>query len=144
MAQDWIHLAGNHDYQILAHESDQCSDVDKLAYSQLSTKELDWLKSLPNTLYLNQDILLCHGTPESSNSYLLETVMPYGARLATINEIKDRLGKNKEAKLILCGHTHQPRSVKVLDDLLIVNPGSVGLPAYSDGTPFFIRLKQEP
>ncbi|MBK7353106.1 MAG: metallophosphoesterase family protein [Nitrosomonas sp.] len=141
MAQDWIHLAGNHDYQILAHESDQCSDVDKLAYSQLSTKELDWLKSLPNTLYLNQDILLCHGTPESSNSYLLETVMPYGARLATINEIKDRLGKDKEAKLILCGHTHQPRSVKVLDDLLIVNPGSVGLPAYSDGTPFFHTIE---
>ncbi len=141
MTQDWIHLAGNHDHQILAYGTDRCSDVDELAYSQLSTKELDWLKSLPSTLNLEGGILLCHGTPESSNCYLLETVAPGGARLATVNEIKERLGKNREEKLILCGHTHQPRSVRIEGELLIVNPGSVGLPAYTDETPFFHTIE---
>lgn len=141
MAQNWIQLAGNHDHQILVHGTDQCSVVDELAYSQLSAKELDWLKSLPNTLYLSQDILLCHGTPESSNSYLLETVVSSGARLATANEITERLGKDRKEKLILCGHTHQPRSVKILGELLIVNPGSVGLPAYSDEIPFLHTIE---
>lgn len=137
MAQNWIQLAGNHDYQILAYGSDQCSDVDQLAYSQLSTKELAWLKTLPDTLSLDQDILLCHGTPVSSTTYLLETVEPSGIRLATAKELEERLGGNRLEKLILCGHTHQPRSIRILNDLLIVNPGSVGLPAYSDETPFF-------
>lgn len=33
-----------------------------------------------------------------------------------------------------CGHTH-PRIVRI-GDLLIVNPGSVGLPAYDDNHPY--------
>lgn len=43
--------------------------------------------------------------------------------------------------MILCGHTHQPRSVKILGELLIVNPGSVGLPAYSDEIPFLHTIE---
>ena len=32
----------------------------------------------------------------------------------------------------LCGHSHLPRTVELPDGRLIINPGSVGLPAYSD------------
>jgi diadenosine tetraphosphatase ApaH/serine/threonine PP2A family protein phosphatase len=36
---------------------------------------------------------------------------------------------------VLCGHTHVPRIVALDDGRVIVNPGSVGLPAYTDDTP---------
>lgn len=37
---------------------------------------------------------------------------------------------------MLCGHTHLTRSVRLDDGRMIVNPGSVGLPAYHDDQPF--------
>ena len=37
--------------------------------------------------------------------------------------------------LILCGHTHLPRVVALSSGQLVVNPGSVGLPAYADDAP---------
>jgi diadenosine tetraphosphatase ApaH/serine/threonine PP2A family protein phosphatase len=38
--------------------------------------------------------------------------------------------------VILCGHTHIPHVVVIEDGPLIVNPGSVGLPAYDDTRPY--------
>ena len=37
--------------------------------------------------------------------------------------------------VILCGHTHIPRAVRLADGRLIVNPGSVGCPGYDDDEP---------
>jgi diadenosine tetraphosphatase ApaH/serine/threonine PP2A family protein phosphatase len=37
--------------------------------------------------------------------------------------------------VIVCGHTHIPRLVRLANGQTIVNPGSVGLAAYSDDTP---------
>jgi len=39
-------------------------------------------------------------------------------------------------QVILCGHDHLPRTLRLPGGRLIVNPGSVGLPAYSDDKPF--------
>ncbi len=38
--------------------------------------------------------------------------------------------------LILCGHTHIPRAVRLPDGRMIVNPGSVGSPGYRDVVPY--------
>ncbi|MFW5438436.1 metallophosphoesterase family protein [Paenibacillus apiarius] len=38
-------------------------------------------------------------------------------------------------KVIFCGHTHIQKSVWLPDGKWIVNPGSVGLPAYSEDAP---------
>jgi putative phosphoesterase len=77
---------------------------------------------------------LFHGTPLANNDYLLESVHPNGVSLATQDEIAARLGHSERPPLMLCGHTHIPRVV-TFSDTLIVNPGSVGLQAYSDDTP---------
>ena len=95
----------------------------------LAPRHVDWLRCLPSTLQI-EDALLCHGTPSSDETYLLETVTPAGVRPATAAEIGERLGDIKAA-LLLCGHTHIPRVVRH-GGVLIVNPGSVGLPAYED------------
>ena len=38
-------------------------------------------------------------------------------------------------RLMLCGHTHLARAVRLDDGRMIVNPGSVGSPAYRDVHP---------
>ena len=91
-----------------------------------------WLSTLPSRLEL-PGILMFHGTPDTDNVYLLETVHAAGVTLATDAEITARLGDVSQA-LLLCGHTHIPRLV-LAGGRLIVNPGSVGLQAYADDDP---------
>jgi putative phosphoesterase len=136
MAQDWLHLAGNHERQLLDQRPGQRSASDEFAHAQLTAKELDWLASLRPCLQYRPDILLCHGTPTSDVAYFLETVERTHIRAATQVEIAARLG-DVDAALIVCGHTHVARSVRASVGQLIVNPGSVGLPAYEDSHPFF-------
>jgi predicted phosphodiesterase len=45
--------------------------------------------------------------------------------------IQRRLG-NVEARIVFCGHSHLPHLIQLPDGPLILNPGSVGLPAYDD------------
>jgi predicted phosphodiesterase len=79
-------------------------------------------------------MLLVHGTPDSDLSYFLETVTEDGLREATHAEAEQRAG-GVDAAVILCGHTHLQRSMVLDDGRMIVNPGSVGLPAYDDDRP---------
>jgi predicted phosphodiesterase len=89
---------------------------------------------MPQTLRIG-DVLLCHGTPWADDVYLLEEVTEAGARLKSADEIAPTL-HGLSARLILCGHSHLPRSYRMPDGVQVVNPGSVGLPAYTDESPF--------
>lgn len=129
MAQDWVHLAGNHERQVLTLNANSGA-ADTYAHSQLSSTEFEWMASLPFVRQFDDDVLLCHGTPTSDITYLLQTA----DKAATPAEIETRLGV-VSASLILCGHSHIPRSVRS-NGKLIVNPGSVGHPAYEDSDPY--------
>jgi diadenosine tetraphosphatase ApaH/serine/threonine PP2A family protein phosphatase len=48
---------------------------------------------------------------------------------APIAEIEAEAG-GIAATIMLCGHTHLPRVVRLRDGRVVVNPGSVGLPGY--------------
>jgi predicted phosphodiesterase len=99
----------------------------------ISAAHQDWLDSLPSCLELPA-LPLFHGTPESDTAYLLETVHESRVTLATPAEIATRPGKSEPKPLLLCGHTHIPRVV-MSGETLTVNPGSVGLQAYTDDAP---------
>ena len=133
MAQDWIHLAGNHERQILDIRARPGGggESDRYACGTLSSFELDWLASLPSSVELPDGLLLCHGTPHSDCITLLQTA----ERAATLVEIEARLGETR-ADVIGCGHSHVARSVRTPHGTLIVNPGSVGQPAYADDYPY--------
>ena len=131
MAQDWEHLAGNHERQLLTQDSGSRGPSDEFAHAQLSSKEFEWIASLKPSAQYSPDILLCHGTPDSDTVYLLETVESTHVRIASLPEIDARLGA-VEAELVACGHTHVPRSMRASTGQLVVNPGSVGLQAYAD------------
>lgn len=135
MSQNWTHLAGNHERQLLTYRPDQRGASDAYTHTQLSDSEFAWISSLQPSKQLTTDIFLCHGTPSSDHEYFLETVTPEKLRAATRHEIDARLG-SLNASLVLCGHTHIPRIVRTSNGTLIVNPGSVGLPAYDDIHPF--------
>jgi predicted phosphodiesterase len=135
MEQDWLHIAGNHERQLLTQGPGRWCPSDEFAHSQLTPAELKWLASLKPSARFSPEVVLCHGTPTSDSEYFLETVEPARVRAASLPEIDERLGK-VDAALIACGHTHTPRSVRASTGQLIVNPGSVGLPAYDDVLPY--------
>lgn len=127
-------VRGNHERQLLTHAPDEMGPSDAFTLGQLRPEHLDWLRSLPAELQL-EDIWLCHGTPISDIQYFLQTVEPAGLREATDEEAAERAGECK-SQLILCGHTHLPRIRCLPDGRQIANPGSVGLPAYEDDRPY--------
>lgn len=135
MARDWLHLAGNHERQLLTLGPGQRCASDEFTHGLLTPLQLDWIASLRPGARFGPEIFLCHGTPASDVEYLLETVESTHIRPATPREIDTRLG-GIDADLIACGHTHFPRSVRSAGGQLIVNPGSVGLPAYDAQHPY--------
>ena len=146
MAQNLPTIRGNHERQLLAlldqgGPIDTCSS-DGYAASQLAPAQVAWLRALPVSLALNSDVRLCHGTPDNDLAYWLETVVPGfaqgqgpGVRAASLDEVAARLGSATTHPVMLCGHTHVPRVVQC-GGVLIVNPGSVGQPAFDDDHPY--------
>lgn len=134
MAAGWFTLAGNHERQLLNLQPGQGGASDLYAASQLGDPEWAWLRTLRPSHRLSDEVLLCHGTPHSDAVYLLETVANGRVRLASSAEIQERLA-GEAAPVVACGHTHIPRSVRTACGQLLVNPGSVGLPAYRDEHP---------
>ncbi len=137
MQQDWLHLAGNHERRLLTLAPDRMNASDAYAHPRLGQAELEWMAGQSSRVLLDDpSILLCHGTPASDRTYFLETVTTEGVRPADAEEIHQRLGST-DAELVACGHTHIPRVVTAPGGTLILNPGSVGLPAYDDDQPIY-------
>ncbi len=140
MAEGWYSLAGNHERQLLADDGKAKGASDQYALSQLTQTELDWLSTQTHRHQLTDDILICHGTPRSDVEYFMETVEKGYIRIASPKEIEERIA-GVRSPIIICGHTHIPRLIKhkagQIDEQMIFNPGSVGLPAYEDDHPHY-------
>ena len=131
MQQKWVHIRGNHDRQLIDRLPVDMGPSDRAAHAQLNRRQLDWLAGLPPTKLLTDGILLCHGSPFDDLEYLLEQVEGDRVRLASVKQIQAKL-VNVNAALVFCGHTHVPRIVCLPGGVRVINPGSVGLPAYDD------------
>ncbi|MDE1187255.1 MAG: metallophosphoesterase family protein [Pantoea sp.] len=128
-------IRGNHERQLREQDFSDMSLSDRHAFEQLSPEHWQWLKQLPAELTFSDDILMVHGVPGNDLIYLLEEVTASGVRQSPEARVLS-LVANTHASLILCGHTHIPRKLQLADGRLIVNPGSVGLQAYDDDTPY--------
>jgi len=135
MALDLPTVRGNHERQVLETSPDRMSKSDRLAHGSISREHRAWLASLPLTLQIAPQVLAFHGSPTNDLTYLLDTVERTGARAATEQEVVERLGPEVSRALLLCGHTHLQRSLRLSTGALVVNPGSVGWPAYDDDFP---------
>jgi predicted phosphodiesterase len=133
---DILTIRGNQDRQIYDANEQERRDNPTLKYviQDLGDEPIRWLATLPPTAIFEEEIFLCHGTPSSDEVYLLEDAATGRPMLRPESEIL-RLVKSVRHPVIACGHTHIPRLVLLANGQLIVNPGSVGLPAYFDDSP---------
>jgi predicted phosphodiesterase len=127
-----VHLRGNGD-RMTGEGGPTARKSALFARERLDEDELRWLRELPMQAR-GDGWNAFHATPASDEEYFLENVVSGKTVLASREEISARLGSTK-GSLVLCGHTHIPRLVQLNDGRLIVNPGSVGLPAYNGDTP---------
>ncbi len=129
-----ITVSGNQDREIYeTHRYD--SPTFHYVRNDLPHEAIDWLRQLPNTASFEQEMFLCHGTPDSDCTYLLEDVSS-GRPLVKAEAAIGAALRQVTHPVILCGHTHIPRLVCLSSNgQLIVNPGSIGLPAYVHDSP---------
>ena len=100
---------------------------------QLDASDLDYIRTFVPQLELplgNGETAFCfHGSPTSYNDFLFAT---------TPDEELRRLFGEVRAPLMIGGHTHL-QLVRRFEQLLFVNPGSVGLP-FADWWPDRVRI----
>jgi putative phosphoesterase len=132
---DFPTIRGNHERQLLDLSLTSMDAADHHARAALSPKQLEWVRALPQHCLLESNVLMVHGTPARDDACFLETVTPDGIRQATLAEISER-AEGAAADVILCGHTHIQREARLADGRFIVNPGSVGLQAYRELSPY--------
>jgi predicted phosphodiesterase len=101
----------------------------------LAPSQVAWLQSLPFDITIDGVFYLCHGTPTDDSEYLLRKVDSAGVFMRKDEELSELLN-GIDCDVVLCGHDHQQADRRLLGGKLIVDPGSVGLPAYTDDTPF--------
>jgi len=127
-AADLPTVRGNHDRELIGNRGAQ--GVDRFVLDRLRPEQLDWVAELPATLAINGDIFMCHGTPRCDTQPWLDAW--FRGRDVTL---PDEATVTAEAEgldfpVLLCGHSHVARSVRLRDGRLVVNPGSVGLQMY--------------
>lgn len=134
MALDWPTLAGNHERQLLTLDPARMGPTDAAAHAVIDKDIRAWMAALPPRMeWPDGDVLLCHATPQSDDTYWLHRRQKGGRmRESTLEEIAPHASAHA---LTLCGHTHMPRVVALPDGRQIANAGSVGLPAYEDDVP---------
>ncbi|MCY4730481.1 metallophosphatase family protein [Natronomonas gomsonensis] len=124
----WQHcdvvVQGNHDREFVDPEgyTDNGQAMEGLRYAKKEVKGSyrEWLQNLPEKTSYNEDIFLVHSHPEKIDYYVVPRDFP------KIRAFLD------DYKACFLGHTHIQHKA-VIDDRLILNPGSVGQPR--DGDP---------
>ena len=136
MALDAVHVLGNHDRYLIDRPPEKMGSWDRPAHAQLDASHLDWLRKIPPTRVFRDKVFLCHATPANDQLYWLETVLRDGTVRMASREAIEEVATGITQSLILCGHTHIARAVRLADGRVVVNPGSVGSPGYRDVHPY--------
>ena len=76
-------IRGNHERQLLTLERNQMGESDRYTAECLRRDHFSWMAQIPESLWIQDEVLLVHGTPDSDVSYFLETVEASGVRQAT-------------------------------------------------------------
>ncbi|MEM7050716.1 MAG: metallophosphoesterase family protein [Acidobacteriota bacterium] len=125
-----VTVLGNQDRDLLADNLDPRA---RAVVAALQPKDLAWLAKLPATTTV-EDWFLCHGTPRSDLEPLLEMVTAAGSGDRPDEQVEALLDA-VAAPYVACGHTHVHSHRHLPSRRQVLNPGSVGLPAYTDDSP---------
>lgn len=127
-------ISGNQD-RLITENLSVPTDIPTLEYvkREINGDVRDWLQNLPFDYSPVNDVYCCHATPQCDSTYLLENIEDGHISIKAAAELDEEL-KGIVQKYVFCGHSHIPRLVETRHKT-IVNPGSVGLPAYDDDFP---------
>ncbi len=120
-------VIGNHDRWMLDANSKKRAPVDVYADELMTPVHRAYLASLPAIRDIEGEVFMCHGTAKSDEEPWLDawwngrTVVMPGEQEVTAK------ADGLDFPVLLCGHTHVTRVVRLRDGRLVVNPGSVGL-----------------
>ena len=133
---DIITIRGNQDRQVYEATTIDIDSNATLAFiiEDLPKSAIKWMQALPFDCQLSEHVYLCHGSPTDDMVYLLENVKTGQPILRGDADILALLNGRGSA-VIVCGHTHIPRTVALSTGQMVVNTGSVGYPAYEDDLP---------
>jgi putative phosphoesterase len=138
-------LMGNHDYAVAFNVDCRCApnihDLSEytrkyISYRLISRDQIEWLKGLAIKMEKTiegKKVLAVHGSPRNPLYGYIEPSM-------SLDEIKFALTPSLyalkprpvERDIVVIGHSHKPMKIYV-DNILVINPGSVGQPR--DGIP---------
>ena len=139
-----VSIAGNYDRKVLSFEKNRSrwakkKDPRKYAsfqwtYDNLSGENREFLESLPGDIWLEVEgvsVLICHGSPANDQEYICGET--------TDRRLKELAGMAR-TDVVLSGHSHKVFSRRV-ENVLFVNPGSVGRPEGTDGRACYSILR---
>jgi predicted phosphodiesterase len=136
--RDWLTIRGNQDRVVLDPGEGR---TDHFTVEELGDEGVRWIAARTSPTVRLGSVFACHGTPDRDDVTLIECVETTHVRWADGNELNHALaGLEPGIEVVLCGHSHRP-AILELEGRLIVNPGSVGLPAYEDDSPHPHRME---
>ncbi|MEZ7502172.1 metallophosphoesterase family protein [Psychrobacter sp. Arc29] len=139
---DILTIRGNQDRQI--YEATEAEIGDNLTMDfivkDLPKDAIEWMRALPFDCHLSEDVYLCHGTPTDDMVYLLEDIATGAPTVRSDSNILSLLN-GIDSSVIVCGHTHIPRTVTLSSGQMVINSGSVGYPAYEDDLPIIHKMQ---
>ena len=125
-------VRGNHDRYLRSRPAERLAATDRFALGALSESQMQALFDLPATIDMGDGILAVHGTPTDDGTYLTEEKVTGRMAPAPRETVVQRLGAAMDRAVVLCGHSHRQSVTQVPDGPLILNPGTVGCPAFAD------------
>lgn len=120
-------IKGNHERYLFDRPHGALGKVDAFVMSVLDRRHLDWFRWLPSTMTILDEVFMCHGTPASDEVPWLDEWWDGRSMTLPDEAAVTRHAEGHDYRLMLCGHTHLPRIVRLRDGRMVVNPGSVGL-----------------
>lgn len=127
MASSLPTVRGNHDRWIVeGREKDWKIDI--WVRETISQAHRDWLAGLPLTRVVDGAIFMCHATPQDDNSFWMDQLTDEQGAISMPRASIEERAAGVDYPILLCGHTHIPRTLRLADGRMLVNPGSVGLP----------------
>ena len=134
-------VRGNTDRDLLSPPTPAPPPIEAHSRAALTDARHAWLAQHEPSFVID-GVLACHGTPDDDFRTLLEEVTEHGVRRRSGAEVGAVLGRlSPDISIVLCGHSHVPGVVQVPGGPLVLNPGSIGLPAYRHNVPYPHRME---
>jgi putative phosphoesterase len=126
-------VRGNHDrYLVDPPQNDWAVDV--WVRDTITAPQADWLRALPATQIFDGAVFMCHATPQDDTSFWMDRPTDDLGVISMPRENVEARAVGVDYPVLVCGHTHVQRTLRLEDGRLLVNPGAVGLPFLQGST----------